>query len=174
MVSLLGKINNLIRSKRKILFCFFFFFLAGISYFLGSNIGYSLIENAMTERITALFILYKPAQSFQGAYRHLNSENELIRLSGYYFLLENQMINDDFLIERYAAETNEVNKRTLIWLLGYSSNQKAVIAFYNTIFQNSSLRIQKEILRSVQRFGDESVKDFIQKQKVSGDILEGL
>ncbi len=55
----------------------------------------------------------------------LGSADEMKRLAGYYALLETDSIDVEFLVERYGMESSTVNRRTIVWLLGFARNSRA-------------------------------------------------
>lgn len=143
-------------------------------YLTGSFIGYTAIKEALYHNFATLIIMYKPAYNFIGLYRNLNSPDELKRLEGYYSLLQSGLIDADYLCDRFEKEQGEVNKRTIVWLLGFSHDQKKVFDVFSRNYRQSSPRIRKEMLRSLQRIDSEIFKRFITDQGIRGEFLEGL
>ena len=148
--------------------------LLAVGYIMGGRIGFYAIEQAVFSNSAAVMLLYKPAYKFINTYRYVNADDSMKRLEGYYSLLENNMIDTSFLFERYEEEDQQVNKRTIIWLLGYSEEHSEVSQFFSNHYRSAANRLRKEMLRSLQRMGDDVFKDFVNRENIRGDFLEGL
>ncbi len=162
---LIDKIGNL-------LLVLLVFLLFAVGYVLGDSIGTYLTKTLVLYERRYLLLLYRPAHEYIFLYDKLNDVNELNRLSGYYSLLEYKSIDNTFLIDRYKREKSPYIKRTIIWILGYSEDSSGTIDFFSSIYKGATPEIQLEILRTVKRMDESSLKQFIINQKVHKNILK--
>lgn len=143
-------------------------------YAAGSRIGFHVIEEAVFSGGATVMMIYKPAYKFISMYRSVNDNDEMKRLQGYYSLLENNMLDTSFLFKRFEEEKQQVNKRTIIWLLGFSEEHAEVSDFFSTHYRSANSRMRKEMLRSLKRMSDDVFRDFVIRENIRGDFLEGL
>jgi len=149
-------------------------FLFSAGYFAGHTAGRWTIEHAMTRQFPAVFLLNKPTYRFYEAYRLVNSTDDAERLRGYYLLFENRIIDTDYFSERLDIETSDINKRTIIWILGYSGEPEKAVKAFSLLYGTSGVIIRREMLRALQRMGDDYFREFITAHNIRGEILEGL
>lgn len=145
-----------------------------VGYFIGSGIGGIFTQSIITGDSRYLFLLYRPADEYLLMLQKLNSENRLLRLSGYYSLADYNKIDHQFLIERYKQEDSIPVKRTIVWLLGFAGNVDTVTDFFSHMYRDSPHNIKKEILTSMKRCCSEDYKGFVKAQKVSAKLLESI
>ena len=131
-----------------------------VGFFGGKFGGKQLLKGFFSTGDIRLSILFTPSHEFFNTYQKINSYNEFDRLSGYYAMVDNNYINDDFLMKRYELEESEILKRTIIWILGFSKNKETISSFYSSIYNKSELRIKEEIMRSVSRLGYNKLEEF--------------
>ncbi len=134
-----------------------------LGYQLGSILGGAMIKKMLLHQ-QRYFFIYPPAQAYLTLYNRLNGKDELVRLSGYYALLDHRKIDTAFLFERYKREHTLFIKRTIIWVLGFSNRHREVIRFFTTIYEDAPLEIQDEILRSVRRLDSKQIHRFTPKK----------
>ncbi len=145
-----------------------------VGFGAGSLVGDFLIENYITGSGRLLLLITRPGYEYISVSNMLNSSNEVERLSGYYSLLDNKKIDTEFLIERYRREQAISNKRTIIWLLGYSKDRIVALKFFAREFKNSSNRIKKEILGSMKKISSNYFYEFIKEKKVDKRMIENI
>ncbi len=149
-----------------------FFIIAGFT--LGNSFGDYLIRKLITGNRESVFLLYRPALEYIYTARLLNSNNEFKRLAGYYSLIDNRKIDDDFLIERYNKESGIIMKRSIIWLLGHSENSGRVLEFLSGEYKAKSKRLKREILRAMKRLDKDFFNKFVKEKKVDIKFLESV
>jgi len=145
-----------------------FLVLAGVlaaGYFFGRISGKIMLYNIVSGNSRASFLLYRPSSQFFKTYSLLNSEQELSRLSGYYSLLDNRIIDNTYLYERYELETSNAVKRTIIWVMGFSDDFESTLDIYEKVFSQSSRGIQNEIIGIIKREKEDYLNDFLKKIK---------
>ncbi|MCP4138007.1 MAG: hypothetical protein GY754_43995 [bacterium] len=152
----------------------FFMVSSLFGYFYGRVTGSLIIKSFLTSSRRLSLILYRPATEFYTMRKLLRSENELERLSGYYALLDNNMIDEDYLLELYTLEPSIVVKRTIIWILGFSDDFDSVKKSYSKIYAKADPLIKNEILRTLRRNDKEYYQKFIEQHKVKSEILDFL
>lgn len=148
--------------------------LLAVGYVFGSSIGKYLTRTLILDERRFMLLLYRPAHEYIFLYDKLNDANELNRLSGYYSLLEYRSIDNAFLIDRYKREKSPYIRRTLVWILGHSEDRSGAIDFFSSIYRDATPEIQLEILRSVKRIDESSLKQFITDQRVPKNILKKM
>ncbi len=141
-------------------------------YYSGRYTGSYGVQKLVSGGEGFFFLLFRPAHQFFHTYSMLNSNSEVIRLSGYYSLLDNNIIDEDFLIERYRDEGSIPVKRTIIWLMGFSDDFVKILEYFNTIYDESHREVRREILRIIKRRDPVYYKEFITVKKVSKDLWE--
>ncbi len=131
--------------------------LAG--YGAGRVTGNRLVEGVILGESRMPLLVSKPVGQFYDIYRLLNSANPFSRLSGYYALVDNMMIDEGFLIERYGVERFAVTRRTILWALSFSENSRKVADFYRSIYGESDGETQSEIRGLMKRVCREGGED---------------
>ncbi len=139
-------------------------------YYWGRYTGSYGVQKLVSGGEGLLFLLFRPAHQFFHTYSMLNSNSEVIRLSGYYSLLDNNIIDEDFLMERYRDEGSIPVKRTIIWLMGFSDDFEKIKGYFNTTYNESHTEVKREILRIIRRRNPDYYKKFIVIKKVSKDL----
>lgn len=134
-------------------------------YYSGRFTGDIAVKKMVTGGEGLFFLLFRPAYQFFHVYRMLNSSSDVIRLSGYYSLLDNNIIDRDFLKGRFLDERSVPVKRTIIWIMGFSDDFEDTKKFFNEIYDGSSREVKKEILRIFQRKDPEYFKEFTGRKK---------
>ncbi len=145
---------------------------AGIG--IGRGAGSLIVRGLLMERTGASLVFFKPAAEFIHTYRLLNSAAHLDRLGGYYSLLDNNMILDNFLFDRFAAEETDINRKTILWILGHSGRSRKVLDFYSEIYGKSGGELKRIILRNTKRMGEETFHDFVRQNGISEEEVEKL
>lgn len=151
----------------KLFFLFSIILIAG--YLLGSRAGKSIVSTAITNK-RSVFFLYKLPLDYIITANLLSSEDELKRTQGYYALLDNNMIDPEFLIERYKRETGFI-KPLIVWLMGYSEDKDTVLHFLSEEYQGAERRIKTEILKTMKRMDESFFDDFIKLHKIDIDKM---
>ncbi len=141
------------------------FLFITLGYVIGSFIGTIGLKDLVLHNKKLYLLLFKPSERFYEVYNKINSNNELKRLSGYYALLDNHMIDPIFLKRRYKIEKSLLLKRTILWLLSFATNKDEVISFYRKIYKNSSNAQKVDILQFYKRIAEISEKE-LKKLKI--------
>lgn len=126
----------------------------------GSFIGSLYVKESVYNKTSALFF-YRPASAYIEQYRFINSPDPLERLTGYYTVTPSSSEDILFLQERFENEINDVNRRAIIWILGFSEDREKAGAFLEDIYPEQNLKIKLEIKSSLRRLGlqDEDIDE---------------
>ena len=142
-------------------------------YFTGRLLGNRFVENVVLQQGRFPLLLSRPVNQFYDIYTLINSNNPFSRLSGYYSLVDNKMINEQFLMERFRREQNEALSGSLLWILSFSRDNDAVVTFYASVYNNSSDSIKKRILSLMKRVNRDYYMKFIKKNNVDTKLITG-
>jgi len=142
-------------------------------YFTGRLLGNRFVENVVLQQGRFPLLLSRPVNQFYDIYTLINSNNPFSRLSGYYSLVDNKMINEQFLMERFRREQNEALSGSILWILSYSGDNDAVVTFYASVYNNSSDPIKKRILSLMKRVNKDYYMKFIKKNKIDVRLITG-
>ncbi len=149
-------------------------FLALLGIGGGLLAGRSLITGYLESGNPLAFLLYRPSFYYIETLQFLNSPSELRRAAGYYSLLDSDRIDIPYLLERYRREESHYMKRILVWLMGFSPQQRKAIDAFSQIFQEAPQAVKMEILRSISRIDTRSLGDFIKIHRVEKSMLDRL
>ncbi|HQL81372.1 MAG TPA: hypothetical protein PK307_04175, partial [Spirochaetota bacterium] len=105
---------------------------------------------------------------FYDIFNLLNSNNPYSRLSGYYSLVDANMIDPGFIRERYSREQVPVIRRTLLWVLGLSKDRDEALRSYVSLYDASDDDMKREILGMMKRLDPAFYGEFIKKNRVTG------
>ncbi|MBN2039963.1 MAG: hypothetical protein JW864_07985 [Spirochaetes bacterium] len=157
-------------SLLKILKLFFLFSVILIAgYFSGSLAGRSIVSSIITGK-KSVFFLYRIPLGYIVSAGLLSSEDELKRTEGYYALLDNNMIDPEFLIERYKRETGYI-KPLIIWLISFSKDKDPVLEFLSEEYQGADMRIKNGILDTMKRMDKSFFDDFVKLHGIDIDNM---
>jgi len=137
--------------------------LLAFSFLAGSVLGRYSIGQIVTRKPRYAIVLQRSARDLFTISRLLNSQSEMKRLSGYYGLYENQLIDTDFLVERLDKEASPVVRRTIIWLLGFSKDEKNALESLAGAYSSGNPLIREEVLRSMKRIDSDYYAEFLKK-----------
>ncbi len=135
--------------------------LGAVGFGLGQAGGRVLMRNFLTAGGRIAPLLYRPSFQYFATAAMLGSPDELKRLAGYYALLETDSIGVDFLIERYGMESSIVNRRTIVWVIGFSRDTRRAADACAALYKSAPREIRKEILKSMKRLNEGIYRDFI-------------
>jgi hypothetical protein len=141
-----------------------------MGFMAGRVIGKGLISNLILKDRMFPLLLSRPIDQFYGMHILLNSANPYSRLSGYYSLIDNKMINNEFLIDRYKNEDDFVIKRTILWILSYSEDSRGVLKFFSSIYDKSDI-ITKDMLAYMRHIDKGYYAKFIEVHKIDKKLL---
>jgi hypothetical protein len=151
-------------NRKKLYIVFVFLLILFIGYTLGRIAGTHIVSGFLKgKRFILLF--YRPPFEYLKTANLLYSSDELVRLEGYYSLLDNKIIDKDLLIERYKQES-ELIKPVIIWLIGYSRDKDAVLKFISEEYAKADQRVKNEILKTMKRLDEEYFKNFTASPKI--------
>jgi hypothetical protein len=137
----------------------------------GRLLGLRLVESVVLNQNRLPLLLSQPVNQFYNVYSLINSGNMYSRLSGYYGLKDNRMIDEKFLTERFKTEKDPVVRRTLAWVLSFSEDPAPALKFYASIFPESDDSLKKELLRLMKRIDEAYYRDFVVKNRVNKALI---
>jgi hypothetical protein len=137
---------------------------------MGRFIGNRFVASMVLKNSTLPLLFTRPVNQFYDMYVLMNSGNPYSRLSGYYSLIDNKMINNEFLMERYQKEENFAIKRTILWILSFSNDSQGVLKFYASIFNENTL-MMKDILVLMKRINADYYMKFVETRKIDKKLM---
>jgi hypothetical protein len=140
--------------------------LLATGYGAGLLIGNRFMESIVLKEGRLPLLLSRPVNQFYDMYSLINSSNPFSRLSGYYSLVDNNMVNEQFIADRYGREQFIVIQRTLLWVLSHSKDTGKALKFYASIYTTSDGSLKKDILRYMTRLDKKYYDGFIKANKV--------
>ena len=143
-------------------------------FFIGRSFGQYMFTDFLKGSSKLGLILYRPSLEYFTIFKLINSSDELERLSGYYSLLENRIIDEKFLNQRFLMEESILIKRTIIWILGSSESFIEIMEFYNKVYSGSNLQIKKEIIRIIKNRDEHYYHEFIKKNNIEKNVLDSI
>jgi hypothetical protein len=143
---------------------FFLVFLIS-GFFSGRFVGNRFLSNLIFSNGAFPLLISRPVVQFYEMTVLLNSGNPYSRLSGYYALLDNRMINTRFLMERFNKEQDYTIKRTILWILSFSDDTGDVLKFYASVFHNND-PFMKDILALMKRVDGAYYRKFIERNTI--------
>ena len=144
-----------------------------IGYAAGRMLGNRFVEDVVLQKARFPLLLSRPVSQFYDIYTLINSNNPYSRLSGYYSLVDNKMINEQFLMERFRREQNDALRGSILWILGNSSDRGGVVRFYTSVYDESSDTIKKRILGFMKRVDNDYYMKFIKKNRIDDGFITG-
>ena len=141
-----------------------------MGFIMGRFFGKGFVTNLILKDSMFPLLLSRPVNQFYDMYILINSRNPYSRLSGYYSLIDNKMINNQFLMERYQNEENYVTKRTILWILSFSEDSDSVLKFYASIFDKNDI-LWRDVLVFMMRVNREYYTKFIEINKIDRKLL---
>ncbi len=145
--------------------------LAGIGYGAGLLIGSRFMESIILKEWRFPLLLSRPVNQFYNVYSLINSSNPFSRLSGYYSLVDNNMVNEQFIADRYGREPFIVIQRTLLWVFSHGKDRDKAVKFYTSIYKTSDDSLRKDILRYMKRLDEKYYNGFVKENKVEGALI---
>ncbi len=145
--------------------------LALTGYGAGLLLGGRFMESIILREGRFPLLLSRPVNQFYDVYSLINSANPFSRLSGYYSLVDNNMVSEDFIAERYGKERFVVIQRTLLWALSRSRDRKKALKFYASVYPASDDSLKKDILRHMMRLDGSYYHSFILRNKVNPSFI---
>lgn len=144
--------------------------LMAAGYGLGRLVGNKFMESILLREGRLPLLLSRPVSQFYDIYTLINSRNPFSRLSGYYSLVDSNMVNNQFITERYGREQLLVIKRTLLWVLSYTPDTAGALKFYSSIYASSDDSLKKDIARYMLRLDKRYYERFIKENKVAPSL----
>jgi hypothetical protein len=142
-----------------------------LGYSAGRMLGNRFVEDIVLQQGRFPLLLSRPVSQFYDIYTLINSNNPFSRLSGYYSLVDNKMINEQFLMERFRREQNEALCGSILWILSNSGDRRGVVRFYASVYNDSSDAIKKRILGLMKRVDRDYYMKFIAKNKIDANLI---
>jgi hypothetical protein len=145
--------------------------LLATGYGAGRLIGTRFMESIILKEGRLPLLLSRPVSQFYDVYSLINSNNPFSRLSGYYSLVDNNLVNVQFIADRYGREQFIVIQRTLLWVLSYTKDTGTALKFYASIYNTCDGSLKKDILRYMIRLDKKYYDGFIKANKVDRLLL---
>jgi hypothetical protein len=127
----------------------------------GLLVGGRALTGFMTGSSRAMVLLYRPSFEHVNNATMLNSPDGLKRLAGYYALLQNNTIDPDYLLERCRDEPLPVNKKAIIWILGFSRDKDRARSALEALYDGAPDEFRHRILDSMARLDADGLQDFL-------------
>jgi hypothetical protein len=144
-----------------------------MGYIAGRVLGNRFVEDIVLQQARFPLLLSRPVSQFYDIYTLINSNNPYSRLSGYYSLVDNKMINEKFLMERFRREHNDALRGAILWILGNSSDRDAVARFCASVYEESSDTLKKRILGLMKLMDNEYYEEFIKTNRIDAGFITG-
>jgi hypothetical protein len=145
--------------------------LAAIGYGAGRLLGNRFMESIILKEGRFPLLLSRPVNQFYDVYTLINSSNPFSRMSGYYSLVDNNLVNVQFIADRYGREQFVVIHRTLLWVLSYAKDRDKALAFYASVYNTCDDSLKKDILRHMMKIDKKYCNDFIKQNKVERSFI---
>jgi hypothetical protein len=145
-------------------------FTAG--FMIGSCTGKGMISSLISGESRYPLLIGTPAGDIFKIYRLVNSENPLERISGYYALIDANMIDLDFLHERFLDETLSTSRLVLVKAISCSDKKKKMYDVLDAIYDKSEMPVKTEIVRTIYK-NKFSLKVFSQKHDIKQIEIDG-
>ncbi|HPC40872.1 MAG TPA: hypothetical protein PLM53_06805 [Spirochaetota bacterium] len=143
--------------------------LAG--YGAGLLIGSRFVESIILREGRFPLLLSRPVNQFYDVYSLINSSNPFRRLSGYYSLVDVNMVNEKFIADRYGREQFIVTQRTLLWVLSHAKDRDRAVKFYASIYKTSDDSLKMDILRYMKRLDKKYFDGFVKENKLTRPVI---
>ena len=141
-------------------------------YAIGTCSGKGMISSLITGESRYPLLIGTPAGEIFKIYRMVNSENPLERISGYYALIDANMIDLDFLHERFLDETLPAAKLVLVKAISCTDKKKKMYDIFDSIYNKSELPVKTEIVRTLYK-NKFSLKVFAEKHDIKQIEIDG-
>ncbi|NLV69235.1 MAG: hypothetical protein GXY14_16340 [Spirochaetes bacterium] len=135
-------------------------FLAGIPA------GLLIEKSAVNGSFYLPALSFRPSENFAELIRRLNSNDPLLRLTGYYIYRETGLVDLEFLLKRYEYDDTGIIRKTIIWIAFSERDIKKLSDFYGKIFEISTPELQHVIILNVKKLGSQVYSDFMLKHKI--------
>jgi hypothetical protein len=161
------KINN----KAGLAITALFIALALVGFGGGRVIGGWLLEKIVLREYRFPLLLSRPVSQVYDIYTLINSANPYSRLSGYYSLIDNGMIDETFLKDRFRREQDPAIKSAILWVLSFSGDTDSIMKFYASVFSASGDPMKRQILNLTKRLGNDYYLRFININRPDKKLL---
>jgi hypothetical protein len=145
--------------------------LLATGYGAGLLIGNRFMESIILKEGRLPLLLSRPVSQYYDVYSLINSNNPFSRLSGYYSLVDNNLVNVQFIADRYGREQFVVIHRTLLWVLSYAKDRDSALKFYTAVYKTCDDSLKKDILRHMMKIDKKYCDDFIKQNKVDRSFI---
>ncbi len=135
----------------------------------GLLVGGRALTGFVTGSSRAMVLLYRPSFEHVKNATMLNSHDGLKRLAGYYALLQNNTIDPGYLMERCRDEPLPVNRKAIIWILGFSRDRDRARAALEALYDGAPEEYRHGILASLARLDANALEDFLNARH-PGDV----
>ncbi len=158
--------------KNKIvMICAICVMLTVIGYRVGRLAGGRMLADILMKESSLPLLLSRPVSQFYDMYVLINSGNPFSRISGYYSLMDNNMIDEQFLLDRYRKEEIFAIRRTILWVLGFSHDTGMVMRDYAALFKEADEPMKKEILALMKRKDRAFYAKFVRNNRINEKMM---
>jgi hypothetical protein len=147
--------------KKKYYLYLIFAFVAVAGLCGGLLAGGRALTGFVTGGSRVMLLLYRPSFEYVSNAMMLNSPDGLKRLAGYYALLQNGTIDPAYLLERCRDEPIPANRKTIIWILGFSRDKEQARAALELLYDGAPDEIRRRVLDSLARLDAGGLQDFL-------------
>lgn len=162
---------GMVIKNKTIVICAVLLLLPLIGYRAGRLAGGRMLAGIVMRESSFPLLISRPVTQFYDLYVLINSGNPFSRISGYYLLLDNNMIDEVFLLERYRKEELFAIRRTILWILGFSQDAGVVLRDYAALYNESDEPMKKEILALMKRKDRDYYRAFVRDGRVDKKLL---
>ncbi len=140
----------------------------------GRDAGRVMLSGLISGNVFSLLFFFRPASAYIHTSGLLNSSDESERLAGYYSLVDNHLVDLPFLRDRLANEQSTVNRRTILWVMAFSSDKKGLLDTYESLYPGASPDEKVEILREVCRVHQSLFTSFAERVKADPRLVRQI
>jgi hypothetical protein len=148
--------------------------LTATGFLGGSAAGRGMLLGLFNSNASAVMLFFEPAMQYFVSFHMLNSSDEMKRLSGYYSLLDLDLIDSEFLGKRYEKEQNVAVKRTILWVLSYSDDHDEVFELFSALFPEEQDSLKREMLKSLKRMDEYFFLQFIEMHNIDTRFISDM
>ena len=125
--------------------------LISLSGFAGGiACGDIILSRSIKGDFLFMAFIFHPSQNFVDTYSLLNNSNDFKRLAGYYAYKESNLVDLDFLYERYKIEESDIIHNTIIWIAENSDlNNKKLVDFYKKLYSISTGKTKEALSKKI-------------------------
>lgn len=140
----------------------------------GRGAGRVMLSGLISGNASSLLLFFRPASEYIHNSGLLNSSDESERLAGYYSLVDNHLVELSFLRDRLANEQSQVNRRTILWVMTFSKDEKGLLDMYESLYPAASIDEKTEMLRGIFRKNRSLFRSFTERVKADPRLVKQI